>query len=102
MKRERKREKKRGKNKAGISKAYQDAQDPCSPYRLSDALKTMLTSWSQGNSIKRERERERENILQHSLLTKRTLIGFHFPEDLFQLIVLQFHIVESYHKVSSN
>jgi hypothetical protein len=34
--------KRKGKtNKAGISKAYQDAQDPCSPYRLGNALKTV-------------------------------------------------------------
>jgi hypothetical protein len=37
------REKGKGKkNKAGISKAYQDAQDPCSPYRLGDTLKIMV------------------------------------------------------------
>jgi hypothetical protein len=29
-------------NKAGMSKVYQDAQDPCPPYRLGDALKIMV------------------------------------------------------------
>jgi hypothetical protein len=43
-KRREKRKRKGKKNKAGINKAYQDAQDPCSSYHLGDALKTMFTT----------------------------------------------------------